>query len=88
MPEIFMHLKDKAKIDNQILHKFYNSQPKCSYCGKIIPKGSDTCHWCGHKKDDEEGGFFPYPFIFKPPGGGGGGGSMKEAAAVPVKTKT
>jgi len=48
MPEIFMHLKDKAKIDNQILHKFYNSQPKCSYCGKIIPKGLYTCHWCGH----------------------------------------
>jgi len=54
MPEIFMHLKDKTKIDNKILHKFYNSQPKCSYCGKIIPKGTDTCHWCGHKKDDDE----------------------------------
>jgi len=32
----------------------------------MIPRGQDTCDWCGHKKDDEEG-FFPYPHIFKPP---------------------
>jgi len=51
----------------------------------MIPRGQDTCDWCGHKKDDDEGGFFPYPFIFKPPGGGG---SMKEAIAVPVKIKS
>ncbi|MFX1432844.1 MAG: hypothetical protein ACFFB1_03650 [Promethearchaeota archaeon] len=48
LPEVFMPLEDKIKNDNQILHKFYNSQPKCSYCGKIIPRGLDTCHWCGH----------------------------------------
>ncbi|MFX1470597.1 MAG: hypothetical protein ACFFB8_18275 [Promethearchaeota archaeon] len=58
-------------------------QSRCSYCRKEIPKGQDICPWCGHKKDDDEGGFFPYPFIFKPPGGGGG--SMKGIIAVSVK---
>lgn len=38
-----------------------------------IPKGSDTCDWCGHKKEDNDyKGFFPHPFIFKPPGEAGG----------------
>ena len=63
---------------NKIIEKFNKIQSKCSYCGKNIPKGQDTCDWCGHKKDDDEGGFFPYPYIFKPPDGGGG--SMKEIA--------
>ncbi|KKN10657.1 hypothetical protein LCGC14_1034420 [marine sediment metagenome] len=62
-------------------------QSKCQYCGKIIPKGQDTCDWCGHKKDDDEDGFFPYPFILKPPGGGGGGGGVnKNLIAIPLKT--
>ena len=58
---------------------------RCSYCGKVIPKGQDICEWCGHKKDDDENGFFPYPFLFKPPGGGGG--STKGTIAVEVKIK-
>jgi hypothetical protein len=60
-------------------------QSRCPYCGKVIPKGQDVCKWCGHRKDDRGGGFFPYPFIFKPPGGGG---SMKGSIAVAVKTKS
>ena len=70
-------------IAKKLLGEIHRSQSKCSYCGKIIQQGQDTCDWCGHKKDDDEGGFFPYPFIFKPPGGGGG--SMKEAELVSVK---
>ena len=60
-------------------------QSRCSYCGKVIPKELDICEWCGHKKDDDEGGFFPYPYIFKPPGGGGG--SMKEPILASVKPR-
>lgn len=44
--------------------------------------GSDTCDWCGHQKDDDDDGFFPYPYIFKPPGGLGGVGKRK--IAIPV----
>ncbi|MHA1194270.1 MAG: DNRLRE domain-containing protein [Promethearchaeota archaeon] len=58
---------------------------RCSYCGKEIPKGQDICEWCGHKKDDDDNGFFPYPFLFKPPGGGGG--SSKGTIAVKVEIK-
>ncbi|MFW9973558.1 MAG: hypothetical protein ACFFDF_25485, partial [Candidatus Odinarchaeota archaeon] len=72
-------------LKNKLL-QIRRGQSRCSYCGKVIPRGKDICDWCGHKKDDDEGGFFPYPYIFKPPGGGGG--SMKEVAIVPVKTKT
>jgi len=36
--------------DRIFLQRFRHSQPKCSYCGKIIPKGANTCYWCGHKK--------------------------------------
>ena len=64
----------------QLLLKDIQKASKCSYCGKIIPKGKLTCDWCGHRKDDE--GFFPFPYIFKPPGGGAGGGRQKEAALV------
>ena len=60
-------------------------QSRCSYCGKVIPKELDICEWCGHKKDDDEGGFFPYPYLFKPPGGGGG--SMKEPILALVKPR-
>ncbi|MFX0037519.1 MAG: DNRLRE domain-containing protein, partial [Candidatus Hermodarchaeota archaeon] len=63
----------KLLIKEKILPQVRKSQSRCSYCGKVIPKDQDTCEWCGHKKDDDEGGFFPFPFIFKPPGGGGGG---------------
>jgi len=79
------NLKGKKPLPfaEKLLGKNKKPQSKCSYCGKIIKQGQDICEWCGHKKDDDEGGFFPYPFIFKPPGGGGG--SMKEAVAVSVK---
>ena len=62
---------------------------RCSYCGKEIPKGQDVCEWCGHKKDDDdENGFFPYPFLFKPPGGGGGSTKGTIAVAVNIKAYT
>lgn len=81
--------KKNLDADNLFFEKFFEkfnkNQSKCSYCGKEIPKGQFTCDWCGHKKDDGGGGFFPYPFIFKPPGGGGG--SMKGVIAVTVKTR-
>ena len=70
--------KNNFLFAKELLGKLDKIQLKCSYCGKNIPKGQDTCDWCGHKKDDDEGGFFPYPYLFKPPGGGGG--SMKEIA--------
>ena len=70
------------KMDNLLLQRLRHLHTKCSYCGKIIPKGSNTCYWCGHKKDDDEGGFFPYPYNFKPPGGPGG--VAKRKIAVPV----
>ncbi|MFX1412539.1 MAG: hypothetical protein ACFFA2_01755 [Promethearchaeota archaeon] len=77
-------LDEKQKL--KIMENLLKRQKKCSYCGKVIPKDRDICEWCGHKKDDDEGGSFPYPFIFKPPGGGGG--TMKGVAVVPVKVKT
>jgi hypothetical protein len=82
----FLGLQEQMKLKNQFLHKLYYPQPRCSYCGRLIPKGSDICNWCGHKRDDDEGGFFPYPYIFKPPSGGGG--SMKDAATVIIKIKS
>jgi hypothetical protein len=75
----FLLLQEKIKLKNQLLHELYYPQPKCSYCGRRIPKGSDTCDWCGHKKDDYYYGFFPYPYIFKPPGGAAGLGKRKIA---------
>ncbi|MFX0070997.1 MAG: DNRLRE domain-containing protein [Candidatus Hermodarchaeota archaeon] len=83
-------LNDKQKFFIKELEKLRKEiqgfHSRCLYCGKIIPKGQDICDWCGHKKDDDEGGFFPYPFIFKPPGGGGG--AMKGSIAVSVKVKS
>jgi len=83
-----MLLQKNLEVDDLFAEKFIEQfnkfESKCSYCGKKIPKGNDICYWCGHKKDDDEGGFFPFPYLFKPPGGGG---SMKEAVAVSVKTE-
>jgi len=82
---------DNLEDENNIFHakKFLDEirhmLSRCPYCGKEIPKGQEICKWCGHKRDDDEGGFFPHPFIFKPPGGGG---SMKEAVVVTVKGKS
>ncbi|MFX0176870.1 MAG: DNRLRE domain-containing protein [Candidatus Hodarchaeota archaeon] len=64
--------------------RFRRSESRCSFCGRTIPRGQDTCEWCGHRRDDDDD-FFPYPFIFRRPGGGG---SMKGAIAVPVNIKT
>lgn len=75
----------------ELLFRFRNleldrrGQSRCSYCGRLIPKNQDICEWCGHKKDDDEGGFFPFPFIFKPPGGGGGGRLKEGAIVVPIR---
>lgn len=77
--------EQKLQLASRILGEVKKIQSKCPYCGKEIPKGQDTCDWCGHKKDDE-GGFFPYPYIYKPPGGGGG--SMKGSVAVAIKVKS
>jgi hypothetical protein len=61
---------------------------RCSFCGRFIPRGQDTCDWCGHRRDDDDDDFFPYPFIFRGPGGGSGGGdSMKGKIAVPATVK-
>jgi len=82
---VFKNLNEQKNVlfAEKLIEKFNKIQIKCSYCGKVIPKGQDTCDWCGHNKDDDEGGYFPYPFIFKPPGGGGG--SMKEVVPVSIK---
>ncbi len=81
-------LDDEQKLlfKQKIFEQIRRSQSRCSYCGKLILKGQDVCKWCGHKKDDDEGGFFPYPFIFKPPGGGGG--AIKGTITVSVKIKS
>jgi len=76
--------KQKLIIQEKILEQVRRRQSRCSYCGKEILGGKDICEWCGHKRKDDEGGFFPYPFIFKPPGGGG---STKGTIAVPIKVK-
>ena len=77
--------KDNAVLAKKFLGGLRRMLSRCPYCGKEIPKGQDICKWCGHKRDDDEGEFFPHPFIFKPPGGGG---SMKEAVVVTVKGKS
>ena len=84
---VLENLGDEKKLllAEKFLGETRRIQSKCSYCGKMIPKGKDICDWCGHKKDDDEG-FFPYPYIFKPPGGGGG--SIKGTIAIPVKIKS
>lgn len=81
-------LNDEQKLlfKEKILKQIRRVQSRCSYCGKVISKDQDICEWCGHKKDDDEGGFFPYLFIFKPPGEGGG--STKRTTAVSVKIKS
>ncbi|UCC18696.1 MAG: hypothetical protein JSV62_11385 [Promethearchaeota archaeon] len=75
----------KLILNRMLLDKIQKWQSRCAYCGKVMPKGKDVCDWCGHKKDDGGGGFYPYPYIFKPPGGGG---SMKGSIAVPIRVKT
>ena len=74
---------EKFKIYQQFLNERRRVQSKCQYCGKVLPRGKKICDWCGHRKDDDEGGFFPYPYIFKPPGPGGG--PKKGMIAVPVR---
>ncbi|MFX0167668.1 MAG: hypothetical protein ACFE9V_20290 [Candidatus Hodarchaeota archaeon] len=73
-------------LAKKFLGEMQKIQSRCSYCGKMIPKGEEICKWCGHKKDDGGGGFFPYPFIFKPPGGGGGGRLKEGAIVIPIIT--
>ncbi|MFX0043964.1 MAG: DNRLRE domain-containing protein [Candidatus Hodarchaeota archaeon] len=70
--ENLVNLTEEEKIlfKQMTLQKIRSYLSRCLYCGKVIPKGKDVCDWCGHKKDDDDEGFFPYPYIFKPPGGG------------------
>ena len=77
--------KEKFKIYQQFFNEHRRAQSKCQYCRKLLPRGKKICDWCGHRKDDDEGGFFPYPYIFKPPGPGGG--AKKGMIAVPIKVK-
>jgi len=86
MPLDDLHDQRRLFIGKKILEQIRKSLSKCPYCGKVIPKSQDICKWCGHKKDDDEGGFFPYPYIFKPPGWGGG--SLKGIIAVSAKIKS
>ena len=76
---------EKEKLKEKALKAQNKALSRCKFCGKIIPKDKDFCEWCGHKKDDDEGGFFPFPFIFKPPGGGG---SMKAVAIAVAEGKS
>ena len=59
-------------VGDEIDVRFGLRRSKCSFCGRFIPRGQDTCQWCGHRRDDDDDDFFPYPFIFRRPGGGGG----------------
>ncbi|MFX1430782.1 MAG: zinc ribbon domain-containing protein [Promethearchaeota archaeon] len=85
---VLQNIQDKRDllILKKLMNKISLTQSRCSYCGKIIPKGQEICEWCGHKRDDDEGGFFPYQRIFKPPGGGGG--STKGTIALLAKVRT
>ena len=77
------NFEEKLQAQKKLFGEFRRVQSKCRYCGKMIRRGQDTCDWCGHRRDDDEG-FFPYPFIFKPPGGGG---RLREGAiAIPIRT--
>jgi hypothetical protein len=81
----YLRIIKNGLINRNILKEIRRGQSRCAYCGKMIPKGQEVCDWCGHKKRDDEDGFLPYPYIFKPPGGGG---AMKGSIAVPVKIKS
>ncbi|MFX1346982.1 MAG: DNRLRE domain-containing protein [Promethearchaeota archaeon] len=78
----------QALMENEIDGRIGLRRPglRCSFCGRFIPRGQDTCEWCGHRRDDDDDDFFPYPFIFRGPGGGGGD-SMKGEIAVHVSVK-
>ena len=76
--------KERLFLAEKFLGEARKIKSKCAYCGKLIPQGKEICDWCGHKKDDDEG-FFPYPFIFKPPDGGGGGRFEEGAITVPIR---
>jgi hypothetical protein len=54
----------------------------CSYCKKPIPPGKDICPWCGHQKEDDDRGFFPYLYYPKPPGGASG--TLKRKIIAPI----
>jgi hypothetical protein len=75
--------RQKFSLQQIIQNRIGKIGARCSYCGKVIPKGKDICDWCGHQRDDDEG-FFPYPYIYKPPGGGGGR-SKEGALSIPIK---
>jgi len=65
-------LELREQLNARRLGMSLEGQARCSYCGRIIRPGQDVCDWCGHEKNEDDDGFFPYPYIFKPPDGGGG----------------
>ncbi len=66
---------NKVKLN---MNRFHS---RCSYCGKIIPKGQDVCEWCGHRRYDDDD-FLPYPYIFKPPDDDPGVGLGKKKRVI------
>jgi hypothetical protein len=70
-------LRRRTQAIRRVLNQRKKAESKCSYCGRVLRRGQNTCDWCGHRKRDDDD-FFPYPYIYKPPDGGGGG--FKEGA--------
>ena len=86
MLERLLELRANRRNNLEVRGPMASVRNRCAYCGREIPFGRDICEWCGHRRDDNNDDFFPYPFIFRPPDNGGG--AMRAIPLVRGSTRT